>query len=194
MTLQAACSNCTVWNTETSSGSPRPACIYYNKPGHFSIAMTPLFFLFFQGVIKCDFLSVPLLKQDVSSSPSTPSNPTGSGLILYESSHDVVVFSLLLSYFPCSSQRLRCCHKAHSLLRVHGLLLIITPDSSHQNKHTDMMKSWRAAIESIGFHCCVYHKSQHLHCLAFMQKDTPEFRIFFFVEGLQAVSVYSSRL
>ena len=131
MTLQAACSNCTVWNTETSSGSPRPACIYYNKPGHFSIAMTPLFFLFFQGVIKCDFLSVPLLKQDVSSSPSTPSNPTGSGLILYESSHDVVVFSLLLSYFPCSSQRLRCCHKAHSLLRVHGLLLIITPDSSH---------------------------------------------------------------
>ena len=107
------------------------------------------------------------LKQDVSSSPSIPFNPTGSGLILYESSHDVVVFSLLLSYFPCSSQRLRCCHKAHSLLRVHGLLLIITPDSSHQNKHTDMMKSWRAAIESIGFHRCVYHKSQHLHCMAF---------------------------
>ena len=122
---------------------------------------TTPFFYFLQNVIKCDFLSVPV--QGTSSS----NRSTSTSLILHENSHDVVVFSLLLSYLPCSSQRLHCCHKAHSLLRAHGLLLIITPDSSHQNKHTDMMKSWRAAIEFIGFHRCVYHKSLHLHCLAF---------------------------
>ncbi|XP_063053046.1 S-adenosylmethionine sensor upstream of mTORC1 isoform X2 [Engraulis encrasicolus] len=79
----------------------------------------------------------------------------------------VVVFSLLLSYFPSPYQRWICCKKAHELLDLHGLLLIITPDSSHQNRHAAMMRSWRVAVESLGFRRYKYAKSSHMHLLAF---------------------------
>ena len=79
----------------------------------------------------------------------------------------VVVFSLLLSYFPSAVQRWKCCCKAHKLLRLNGLLLIITPDSSHQNKNAAMMKSWKTGIESLGFVRWKYEKQTHLHCMAF---------------------------
>lgn len=82
-------------------------------------------------------------------------------------SFDIVVFSLLLSYLPLPLQRLKCIINAHRVLSIHGLLLIITPDSSHQNKHAKMMKSWKTAIEAIGFHRWKYVKETHLHCLAF---------------------------
>lgn len=82
-------------------------------------------------------------------------------------SYDTVVFSLLLSYLPSTAQRLLSCINAHRVLRLHGLLLIITPDSSHQNKHTAMVKSWKSCIEAIGFHRWRYFKDTHLHCLAF---------------------------
>lgn len=81
--------------------------------------------------------------------------------------YDVVVFSLLLSYMPSTEQRLLCCINAHKALRLHGLLLIITPDSSHQNKHAEMMKSWKHCIEELGFHRWRYIKATHLHCMAF---------------------------
>lgn len=79
----------------------------------------------------------------------------------------VVVFSLLLSYFPSAIQRWECCRKAYQLLRPNGLLLIITPDSSHQNKNAAMMKSWKTGIESLGFVRWKYEKQTHLHCMAF---------------------------
>uniref|UniRef100_A0A3Q2EDE5 S-adenosylmethionine sensor upstream of mTORC1 n=1 Tax=Cyprinodon variegatus TaxID=28743 RepID=A0A3Q2EDE5_CYPVA len=78
-----------------------------------------------------------------------------------------VVFSLLLSYFPSPYQRWICCKKAHELLQLHGLLLIITPDSSHQNRHSLMMRSWRVAVESLGFKRCKYVKYSHMHLMAF---------------------------
>ncbi|XP_072257629.1 S-adenosylmethionine sensor upstream of mTORC1 isoform X1 [Pyxicephalus adspersus] len=79
----------------------------------------------------------------------------------------VVVFSLLLSYFPSRYQRWICCKKAHELLTLNGLLLIITPDSSHQNRHAMMMKSWKIAIESLGFKRMTYSKFSHMHLMAF---------------------------
>ncbi|KAM8972058.1 S-adenosylmethionine sensor upstream of mTORC1 [Pelodytes ibericus] len=80
---------------------------------------------------------------------------------------DVVVFSLLLSYFPSRYQRWICCKKAHELLTLNGLLLIITPDSSHQNRNAMMMKSWKISIESLGFKRMVYSKIEHMHLMAF---------------------------
>ena len=79
----------------------------------------------------------------------------------------VVVFSLLLSYFPSAVQRWECCLKAYRLLLTNGLLLIVTPDSSHQNRNAAMVKSWKAAIESMGFVRWKYVKQTHLHCMAF---------------------------
>lgn len=53
------------------------------------------------------------------------------------SSFHTVVFSLLLEYLPSTSQRLKCCLKAHRLLVTHGLLVIITPDSHRWIQNTN---------------------------------------------------------
>ncbi|KAM9814990.1 S-adenosylmethionine sensor upstream of mTORC1 isoform 2-T2 [Syngnathus typhle] len=107
-----------------------------------------------ESVYKCDFLNLQLQR---------PLQLTGEAVEAFlrhlHSPIDalpgrlfhVVVFSLLLSYFPSPYQRWICCKKAHELLELHGLLLIITPDSSHQNRHALMMRSWRVAVESLGF-------------------------------------------
>lgn len=86
---------------------------------------------------------------------------------LPQNSFDVVVFCLLLSYLPAKAQRWTCCTKAHKLLKDNGLLILVTPDSSHQNKNMAMIKSWKTAIESIGFLRWKYHKDDHTHCMAF---------------------------
>lgn len=90
-----------------------------------------------------------------------------AGLTFQEQSFDLVVFCLLLSYFPHPAQRLRCCFNAHKILRTHGLLLVVTPDSSHQNKHAPLMKQWKSGIEGLGFSRWKYSKEEHLHCMAF---------------------------
>lgn len=86
---------------------------------------------------------------------------------LPRSSFHTVVFSLLLEYFPSPYQRWLCCQKAQELLMTNGLLLIITPDSHHQQKNAPMIKSWKLAIESMGFSRWKYIKQEHLHCMAF---------------------------
>ena len=135
---------------------------------------------FLQSVLECDFLNVDIkaAKAEPSKSVTEPRDSDTPSVDqkesarqhlkhLFADSYDTVVFSLLLSYLPSTRQRLQCCINAHRLLRLHGLLLIITPDSSHQNKHARMMKAWKNCIEALGFHRWRYIKDTHLHCMAF---------------------------
>ncbi|XP_060100862.1 S-adenosylmethionine sensor upstream of mTORC1 [Heteronotia binoei] len=123
-----------------------------------------------ESVYKCDFLNLQIqqplqLAQDaIDAFLKQLKNPIDS---LPGELFHVVVFSLLLSYFPSPYQRWICCKKAHELLGLNGLLLIITPDSSHQNRHAMMMKSWKIAIESLGFKRFKYSKFSHMHLMAF---------------------------
>ncbi|EHB00290.1 hypothetical protein GW7_01185 [Heterocephalus glaber] len=123
-----------------------------------------------ESVYKCDSLNLkpqqPLqLAQDVTDAfLKQLKNPIDSlpGELFY-----VVVFSLLLSYLPSPYQRWICCKKAHELLVLNGLLLIITPDCLHQNCHAMMMKSCKIAIEFLGFQRFKYSKFSHVHLMAF---------------------------
>ncbi|XP_056272337.1 S-adenosylmethionine sensor upstream of mTORC1 isoform X2 [Pseudoliparis swirei] len=107
-----------------------------------------------ESVYKCDFLNLQLQQPLQLASDAVEAflrqlrDPIDA---LPAQLFHVAVFSLLLSYFPSPYQRWICCKKAHELLALHGLLLIITPDSSHQNRHALMMRSWRVAVESLGF-------------------------------------------
>ena len=115
-----------------------------------------------QTVLKCDFLTA-----HVSPHPTSHTE-------IQAAHYDVVVFSLLLSYFPSPEQRLQCCVNAHKSLRLHGLLLIVTPDSSHQNRHAGLMKHWKETIEALGFHRWRHEKNTHLHCMAFRKVTLKE--------------------
>ncbi|CAJ1056235.1 hypothetical protein F2P81_006483 [Xyrichtys novacula] len=123
-----------------------------------------------ESVYKCDFLNLQLQQplqlagDAVEAFLRQLQNPIDT---LPSQLFHVVVFSLLLSYFPSPYQRWICCKKAHELLELHGLLLIITPDSSHQNRHALMMRSWRVAVESLGFKRYKYIKYSHMHLIAF---------------------------
>ena len=125
----------------------------------------------FQNVFKCDFLNLTIDNNkpifDESRFEEFYSRLTSPITVIPGSTFHVVVFSLLLEYFPSRDQRWRCCEKAHELLTVNGLLLIITPDSHHQNKNAPMMKSWKRALEIIGFERHRYEKQEHLHCTAY---------------------------
>ena len=49
-----------------------------------------------------------------------------------------------------------------------GVLVIVTPDSSHVNKRAAQMKSWQTALEThLGFKRFKYEKLTHLHCMIF---------------------------
>lgn len=79
-------------------------------------------------------------------------------------SFDTLIFSLVLDYLPTCHQRLSACRIAHELLSCLGLLLIIEPDSSLRS-HRE--RSWREALQSIGFGLISYVKVTNLHCMAF---------------------------
>lgn len=68
---------------------------------------------------------------------------------------------------PSINQRFSCCRKAAQLLVDDGLLLVITPDSKHQNRNSKMMKSWKLCLEALGLKRIKYEKQTHLHCIAF---------------------------
>lgn len=120
-----------------------------------------------ETVIECDFIDIGVSDCDVWR------HNTGEGLekqtvsALPSSYFHIVVFSLLLSYVPSPHVRWEMCEKAYKLLKVNGLLLIITPDSSHQNRNSTLMKRWKLAIQQIGFQRIKYSKDLHLHFMVF---------------------------
>jgi len=132
-------------------------------------------------VITCDFLNLdfdhtvedisqyPLLDFEEKKSRVEGCLTAGTPVLSF---FDIVVFSLLLSYFPDPLQRFQCCVNAHRMLKQWGLLLIVTPDSSCQNRHAAMMRSWKTALHQIGFVRCKYEKLPHLHCMAFCKVGT----------------------
>ena len=119
----------------------------------------------FQSVFQCDFLNLVVTEpEDSSTFLSKLNSPLRSFPAL---SFHVVVFSLLLEYFPAPCQRWKCCQIAHKLLKLNGVLVIITPDSHQQHRNAHLMKTWKTAIESLGFKRWRYVKLEHLHCMVF---------------------------
>ncbi|XP_069141999.1 S-adenosylmethionine sensor upstream of mTORC1-like isoform X2 [Argopecten irradians] len=129
-------------------------------------------------VHQCDFLHLELTDPDpiaLSKEDSFDNLPDKISQLPRQSFH-VVVFSLLLEYLPSADQRWTCCCNAYHLLAGNGLLVIVTPDSHKQHRNAAMIKSWRQAIESIGFVRWRYVKLDHIHCLAFRKLHTGEVR------------------
>ena len=120
-----------------------------------------------ESVYECDFLNVPI-QQDMKIYD-------GKILSLQSNYFQCVIFSFLLEYLPSPAQRWTCCCKAQQVLVDEGLLIIITPDSKAAHSNAKVMKSWREALESIGFKRIKYEKLQHALCMAFRKHDIVNF-------------------
>lgn len=112
-----------------------------------------------EDVLQCDFLHLKVQK--------TKDNENISEINFYEESFDIIVMSLVLEYLPASEQRAVFCFKAWQLLKQYGLCIIITPDSKSVHRNAPMIKSWKIALEKIGFKRVKYDKLTHLQCMAF---------------------------
>ena len=124
------------------------------------------------SVVEMDYIKVEVTKseENIGSSLSYCSDDSlgEKRQCIQEKSFHVVVFSLLLEYFPSPRQRWTCCWKANKVLTLDGVLVIITPDSSHVNKRAAQMKSWQNALEThLGFKRWKYEKLTHLHCMIY---------------------------
>lgn len=118
-----------------------------------------------EDVYQCDFLS---LKVEDPVQTSCPLANLRSPITRLPSCvFNVIIFCLLLEYFPSCHQRWRCCVQAHKLLAPNGLLLVITPDSHKQHRNSAMIRSWISAITSLGFSKWKYEKLEHIHCIVF---------------------------
>lgn len=114
------------------------------------------------SVHKCDFLNVNL---------SDRRNNEFEGFSelteLPHSHFEVVVFSLFLEYLPTSNQRRDCCLKAYNLLKSEGILIIVTPDSSHKQLNAKLMKNWRYTLGIYGFSRIKIDNLKHITCMVF---------------------------
>lgn len=122
-------------------------------------------------VKQCDFLHVKVTKDQIQWSGDKTCKLSN----LAEKSFAVVIFSLLLEYFPDPELRFKCCSKACKILKTEGLLFIITPDSKHATANAPIMKKWRLALATIGFWRVSYEKLKHLHCMAFRKCRNTKF-------------------
>lgn len=143
-----------------------------------------------ESVYQCDFLKlevIPFVCVPPNLSPRDPDSvPLSESLNidprsrtvteLPAASFQVIVFSLLLEYLPAAVQRWACCVKAYTLLEHNGLLFIVTPDSNSAHRNAPMMKSWRQALECLGFQRWKYKKMEHVHCMAYRKvtEELPE--------------------
>ena len=93
----------------------------------------------------------------------------GAVTSLERSSFHVVVFCLLLEYLPLPRMRHDVCQKAWDVLKDWGVLLVVTPDSSHQGKNELQMKCWRLALLKMGFVRIYIEKLPHARCLGFIK-------------------------
>jgi 25S rRNA (adenine2142-N1)-methyltransferase len=134
-------------------------------------------------VTEMDFLTVPVVNEFSCEHTETKRQKCDTNDLIYlpVDHFHVIVFSLLLEYFPSAHQRWICCLKANRTLKTDGILVVITPDSSHVNKRALQMKSWKKALEIyLGFKRWKYEKLPHIHCMAFRKvksvaKDVSDF-------------------
>lgn len=117
-------------------------------------------------MLQCDFLSIDILPKSIDEVPFN------TDLNFHAESFDIVVFSLVLTYLPATEQRAVFCFKAWQLLKLQGLLIIISPDSKSLHHNITMVKSWKQALENIGFVRVKYDKLSHLQCMAFRKCRT----------------------
>lgn len=92
---------------------------------------------------------------------------------------DAVIFCLLLEYLPSPKLRLKAVEKAIRILKPFGLLVIVTPDSSHQGKNMNQIKSWRLALAKLGMIRIYIEKLKHVHCMAFVKVDPNDYSLFY---------------
>lgn len=112
-------------------------------------------------VFRCDFLNVVIGTEQILSQDAREIHQ------LSTNSFHIVVFSLLLEYLPCPKQRYICCRNAYDVLKIGGLLIIVSPDSKHVGANAKLMKSWRYTLSKLGFMRIKYEKLRHIHCLVF---------------------------
>lgn len=127
-------------------------------------------------VYVCDFLSVNFGDSlEMKSRQQNVVDFESEEIIQLPRNHfHVVVFCLLLEYLPSSELRIKCCQRAYEVLKSQGILVIITPDSNHENRNSKLIKHWRWTLEHFGFHRIKLTKLRNLTCMAFRKSLHPE--------------------
>jgi len=120
-------------------------------------------------VFKCDFLSVAIGAETIILNDATFFDGGKRVKEFEKSSLKCVVFCYLLSYIPDPALRLQACIKGLKLLSVGGVLLLLTPDSSSQQKHYLFIRNIITGFAAIGAKKIRYRKEKHYHALVFMK-------------------------
>ena len=89
-------------------------------------------------VYRCDFVSVGVV--DRVDDDRVVVDSDGRVTSIVAESFDSVVFCLLLEYLPTARLRFKICRKAFDVLKVGGLFVVVTPDSSHQGKNLGQVR------------------------------------------------------
>lgn len=119
------------------------------------------------SVLQGDFLSVPILNETIKDDDKVS---------LMTNSFDAVIFCLMLEYLPVPHLRHQAVQRAKHVLKQDGLLIIVTPDSSHEAKNLDQMRAWRLALANLGLLRIYTDKLKHVRCLAYVKVDRDLFR------------------